>query len=137
MINHLTKNVLYVISGSRFIPATQRPDGSWRKPRRVRDGYVPQEEVPLYESKGKQFKARQSTGLPVGMPPEMAAEGQKKKKPGIIQPIPGMIINIDKKKKKKKTGTKIIYFNEDCLFFVLWLYDLTARSKIQMKNHIP
>lgn len=38
----------------------------------------------------------------------MAAEGQKKKKPATIQPIPGMIVNVEKKKKKKKTG---IYLN--------------------------
>lgn len=90
--------------GGKIIPATQRPDGTWRKPRRVKDGYVPQEEIPLYESKGKQFKARQSTGLPVGMPPEIAAESQKSKKghSGSVQPIPGMIIQSDKKKKKKK-----------------------------------
>lgn len=92
--------------GCKFIPATQRPDGTWRKPRRIKDGYVPQEEVPLYESKGKQFKARQNTGLPVGLPPEVAAQAQKKKNnnPGVIQPIPGMLINVDKKKKKKKSG---------------------------------
>ncbi|XP_026738839.1 partner of Y14 and mago [Trichoplusia ni] len=90
--------------GCKFIPATQRPDGTWRKPRRVKDGYVPQEEVPLYESKGKQFKARQSTGLPVGLTPEIVAEAQKKKNHGAIQPIPGMLINVDKKKKKKKSG---------------------------------
>ncbi|CAG4959307.1 unnamed protein product [Parnassius apollo] len=91
--------------GCKFIPATQRPDGTWRKPRRIKEGYVPQDEVPLYESKGKQFKARQNTGLPVGLTPEIVAQAQKKKgHSGIVQPIPGMIVNVDKKKKKKKTG---------------------------------
>ncbi|XP_047503912.1 partner of Y14 and mago [Pieris napi] len=92
-------------AGGKFIPATQRPDGTWRKPRRVKDGYIPQEEIPLYESKGKQFKARQNTGLPVGLPPELAEEIRKPKKgSGIIQPIPGMVVNIEKKKKKKKSA---------------------------------
>ncbi|XP_075978061.1 partner of Y14 and mago [Anticarsia gemmatalis] len=91
--------------GCKFIPATQRPDGTWRKPRRIKEGYVPQEEVPLYESKGKQFKARQNTGLPVGLTPEIVAQAQKKKNNGgVVQPIPGMLINVDKKKKKKKSG---------------------------------
>lgn len=95
-----------MFSGSKFIPATQRPDGTWRKPRRIKDGYIPQEEVPLYESKGKQFANRQNTGLPVGLTPEIIAGTQKQKKnqAGTIQPIPGMLINVDKKKKKKKTG---------------------------------
>lgn len=64
---------------------------------------MPQEEVPLYESKGKQFKAKQNTGLPVGLTSEIAEEIKKSKK-GTFQPIPGMIINVEKKKKKKKTG---------------------------------
>ncbi|PNT77700.1 partner of Y14 and mago isoform X1 [Brachypodium distachyon] len=38
--------------GERIIAPTRRPDGSLRKEIRIRAGYVPQDEVAIYQSKG-------------------------------------------------------------------------------------
>ncbi|XP_043706072.1 partner of Y14 and mago isoform X2 [Telopea speciosissima] len=38
--------------GERLVAPTRRPDGTLRKPIRIRAGYVPQDEVAIYQSKG-------------------------------------------------------------------------------------
>ena len=39
-------------AGERVIAATRRPDGTLRKERKIRPGYVPQEEQQVYLSRG-------------------------------------------------------------------------------------
>ncbi|CAL0306526.1 unnamed protein product [Lupinus luteus] len=49
----LSKNLK---EGERVLGPTRRPDGSFRKPVKIRAGYSPQDEVAIYQSKGALWK---------------------------------------------------------------------------------
>ncbi|KGN43775.1 partner of Y14 and mago [Cucumis sativus] len=57
--------------GERILAPTRRPDGTLRKPIRIRAGYVPQEEVAIYQSKGALWKKEMAShdGPPGYEPP--------------------------------------------------------------------
>ena len=57
---------------AEVIAATQRPDGTWRKERRVKAGYVPPDEVEKYANKMVKFHSEKPAHPPGYTPPTAA-----------------------------------------------------------------
>ncbi|KAG6414884.1 hypothetical protein SASPL_122259 [Salvia splendens] len=66
--------------GERILAPTRRPDGTLRKPIRIRAGHTPQDEVPIYKSKGSMWKEEMSTVQEVPPGYEPVAEAKPKSK---------------------------------------------------------
>lgn len=66
--------------GERILGPTRRPDGTLRKPIRIRAGYVPQDEVAIYQSKGALWKKEMESleGMPPGSDPVFNAKAKTK-----------------------------------------------------------
>ncbi|KAJ3674152.1 hypothetical protein LUZ60_006144 [Juncus effusus] len=63
--------------GERIIAPSRRPDGTYRKEIRIRAGYVPQDEVAIYQSKGALLKKGQPE-FPPGLNPELLIKPKTK-----------------------------------------------------------
>ncbi|KAF8090684.1 hypothetical protein N665_0469s0020 [Sinapis alba] len=63
----LSKNLK---EGERILEPTRRPDGTLRKPIRIRAGHVPEDEVVIYQSKGSLMKKELASQGPPGYEPD-------------------------------------------------------------------
>ncbi|XP_074587458.1 partner of Y14 and mago [Curcuma longa] len=99
--------------GERILAPTRRPDGTLRKPVRIRAGYVPQDEVAPYQPKGAILRKESEPEVPPGYDPALveklkskAAKRNERKKEKRHQAA------LEKEKKMDSEGTQISRIEE-------------------------
>ena len=90
-------------TGELYIPSSKRPDGSVRKPRRVKEGYIPQDEVPVYENRGVQW-LKSKPSLPPGLNLELADQTTSLSATGLSKTAKKNLKKKEKKKQSREAG---------------------------------
>ncbi|CAD5213816.1 unnamed protein product [Bursaphelenchus xylophilus] len=67
-------------NGETYIPASQRPDGTWRKPLKVKEGYIPADERPRFQCRAQREAEDRASKpkFPVGWSPKELQKEAKK-----------------------------------------------------------
>lgn len=112
-LNRLAELSKTLKEGERILAPTRRPDGTLRKPIRIRAGYVPQEEVAIYQSKGALLKKEMASQPQLGPPgydPDFDSSSSLKPKTKSVK-------RNERKKEKRLQVSFFSYYN-----FALYLF---------------
>ncbi|KAK9073938.1 hypothetical protein SSX86_006532 [Deinandra increscens subsp. villosa] len=122
--------------GERLLAPTRRPDGTLRKPIRIRAGFVPQDEVAIYKSKGALLKKELESleTVPPGYDPEVdvvskpkskSAKRNERKKEQRLQVYHLNLASLDKGKSEVSSTEELVRLSEPFESIVSQINEIT------------